>query len=93
MAAFADCDNRTLLASNNPALLVFSRTDAQSTRTQVLVVANFSVDTQVMPVNGLRALGFFLRDGMLDLCTGERVIVENEAVRLPPLTSVWLVDA
>ncbi|MBT9569276.1 MAG: alpha-amylase [Thiobacillus sp.] len=93
VSAFADCDNRTLLASNNPALLVFSRTDAQSTRAQVLVVANFSVSPQTLLVNGLRALGFFLRDGMLDLCTGERMVVENEAVLLPPLTSVWLVDA
>lgn len=90
--AFADCDNRTLLECDNSALLVFSRTDAQSTRTQVLVVANFNPAAQVLPVNGLRAYGFFLRDGMTDLCTGERLIVDNEAVQVPPLTCLWLVD-
>ena len=93
VSAFADFDNRTLLDTNNPNLLVFSRADSQSERTQVLVVANFNVAPQVLLINGLRAQGFFRRGGMKDLCSGERMVVEDEAVVLPPLTCCWLVDA
>lgn len=92
-SAFADCDNRTLLESNNPALLVFSRADAQSARSQVLVVANFNPAIQELSVPALRGHGFFLRDSMLDLCTGARMNVENETLRVPSLTCLWLVDA
>lgn len=91
--AFADFDNRTLLTSDNPHLLVFSRAEAQSARTQVLVVANFNVAPQSLTVTGLRPHGFFLRDSMVDLCSGERLTVGNEAVVIPPLSACWLVDA
>ena len=91
--AFADFDNRTLLTSDNPHLLVFSRAEAQMARTQVLVVANFNVAPQSLTVTALRSHGFFLRDSMVDLCTGERLAVDNEAVVIPPLSACWLVDA
>ena len=41
--AFADFDNRQLLAVDNPHLLVFSRNDPQNSRNRVLVIGNFSI--------------------------------------------------
>lgn len=90
--AFADFDNRQLLAVDNPNLLLFSRTDPNNSRNRVLVVGNFNVAPQALPVDALRSHGFFLTDGMKDLCTGERFEVENDAVVLHPLSCHWLVD-
>lgn len=93
IAAFADFDNRTLLESDNPHLLVFSRADPQAPRSQVLVVANFNIAPENLRVTGLRPHGFFLRDSMLDLVTGERLAVVDEMAVVPPLTCCWLVEA
>ncbi len=90
--AFADFDNRQLLAVDNPNLLIFSRTDTLNNRNKVLVIANFSVDAQVLPVDEMQSCGFFLLDGMKDLCSGTRVLVENNAVTFPPLSCYWLTD-
>jgi amylosucrase len=90
--AFADFDNRQLLAVDNSNLLVFSRTDPQNSRNRVLVIGNFSTEAQVLPVAALRAYGFFQPDGMRDICTGERFQLENDAVVLPPLSCCWLMD-
>ena len=48
VSALADFDNRTLLVTNNPSLLV-------------LVVENFNIAPQALPIDGLRAQGFFRR--------------------------------
>jgi amylosucrase len=90
--AFADFDNRQLLAVGNPNLLVFSRCDPQQSRNRVLVIVNFNSEPQTIAVEVLRAHGFFQPDVMLDICTGIRVEVENEALVLPALSCQWLTD-
>ncbi len=90
--AFADFDNRQMLAVDNPNLMVFSRTDPNNSRSRVLVLANFSVEPQVLQVDGLRSYGFFQPDGMKDLCSGTRVLVENDTVNIPQLSCYWLTD-
>jgi amylosucrase len=90
--AFADFDNRQLLTVDNPNLLVFSRSDPQNSRNKVLVVGNFNVETQALPVGALRVHGFFMQDGMKDICSGARIAVENDTIVLPPLTCYWLAD-
>ncbi len=92
ITAFADFDNRQLLAVDNLNLLLFSRTDPRNNRNRVLVMGNFSVAEQELPVGALRAQGFFQREGMKDLCSGERILVENNAIVLPPLSCNWLTD-
>ncbi|MFH0785943.1 MAG: alpha-amylase family protein, partial [Pseudomonadota bacterium] len=72
-AAFADFDNRQLLSVDNPNLLVFFHSDLQNNRNKVLVVANFNVEPQILPIEVLRSSGFFQMDGMKDLCSGERL--------------------
>ncbi len=90
--AFADFDNRQLFAVENPNLLVYSRTDPQNSANRVLVVANFNVEPQHLLVGELKPHGFFLHDGMKDLCSGTLVPEENDAVTIPPLTCYWLTD-
>jgi amylosucrase len=90
--AFADFDNRQSLMLDAPHLLVFSRTDPQNSRNKVLVIGNFSVETQALSVDALRAHGFFQKDGMKDLCSGARIEVDDETVVLPPLSCHWLTD-
>ena len=90
--AFADFDNRQLLNVDSPALLVFSRSDAMNSRNRVLVIGNFSLEAQALPVAALAAHGFFLQGGMKDLCSGTRIEAADAAVALPPLSCYWLVD-
>ncbi len=92
ITAFADFDNRQLLTLDNPHLLVFSRSDPQNSRNRVLVIGNFNGAAQTLPVDALRAHGFFLPEGMKDICSGERVEAENEALVVPPLSCYWLTD-
>lgn len=90
--AFADFDNRQLLAVDNPNLLVFVRSDPQNSRSRVLVAANFNMEAQVLAVEPLRAHGFFQLDGMKDLYSGEHVAAESEGIPISPLSFYWLVD-
>ena len=89
---FADLDNRQLLATDNPNLLVFSRTDTQNSRNRVLVAGNFNVAAQALHIGTLRPHGFFQQDAMKDLCSGTRVVEENDAVSSPQLSFYWLTD-
>lgn len=90
--AFADFDNRQLLAVGNPNLLVFSRTDPKNIRNRVLVIGNFNVKAQTLPLAALTPHGFFLQESMKDLCSGGRIEVENNEFALPPLSFYWLTD-
>ncbi|MGV8991095.1 MAG: alpha-amylase family glycosyl hydrolase [Thiobacillus sp.] len=90
--AFADFDNRQLLTVDNPNLLVFSRTDPKNSRNRVLVIGNFNVEAQTLPLAALTPHGFFLQESMKDLCSGGRIEVENDAIILPPLSFYWLTD-
>ena len=90
--AFADFDNRQLIATDNPNLLIFSRIDPQNSGNRVLVVANFNVEPQTLQTAELKPHGFFQPDGMKDLCSGAPVQPENDTVVIQPLTSYWLTD-
>jgi len=93
--AFADFDNRQLLSVDNPNLLVFLRTDihhAHNGRSRVLVVSNFNTAAQRLQLGALRPHGLFQQVAMRELCSGERIMVEDDAVMVPPLTCCWLID-
>lgn len=90
--AFADVDNRRLLAVDNRHLLVFLRTDMHNVRNRVLVVSNFHTDAQRLPLGTLRPYGLFQKNTMRELCSGACYTVENEAVMIPALACCWLID-
>ncbi len=92
IVAFADTDNRQLLAVDNPKLLVFSRTDPQNRFNTVLVVANFNNVSQILSVDMLKSNGFFHQGSMKDICGGTRIPVENDTIQVPPFTCYWLTD-
>jgi amylosucrase len=90
--AFADFDNRHLLLIENPNLLAFYRTDPENCRSRVLVISNFNVQAQPLPVDALTPHGFFTNESMTDLCTGERVPMEDGQLLIPALSFYWLKD-
>lgn len=90
--AFADFDNRQIIAVENTNLLVFARTDPDNCRRRVLVACNFNVEPQAMTVGEVSAHGFFQYGGMKDLCSGQTVREEDGLVTIPPLSFFWLED-
>jgi hypothetical protein len=57
-----------------------------------LVIANFNLKPQTLPIGELRPHGFFQHEGMKDLCSGTLVPAEHDVIVIPPLTSYWLAD-
>jgi len=92
LSAFADFDNRQLIAVENPNLLVFIRSDPQNPRNRVLVIANFNVEAQALTLDALQPYGFFLQNAMRELCSGRAIAVGNGAVSVPALSCCWLAD-
>lgn len=88
--AFADFDNREVLATGNPNLLALLRNARPHAR--VLVIANFNDRPQTLDVAPLRARGLFQQDSMLDLCSGTRVALDGGMLAIPPLSFYWLTD-
>jgi amylosucrase len=58
----------------------------------VLIICNFNVETQALPIDTLEPHGFFNHGGMKDLCTGENVPVEDGQIFIPALSFYWLRD-
>ncbi len=88
--AFADFDNRRVLATDNPNLLVLCRNAGSNAR--VLAVSNFNDQPQVLDVSALRSHDLFRQGGMQDLCTGNRVALDDGRLAIPPLSFYWLAD-
>lgn len=88
--AFADFDNREVLATGNPNLLALFRNARPHAR--VLVIANFNDRPQTLDVAPLRTRGLFQQDSMLDLCSGTRVALGGGMLAIPPLSFYWLTD-
>ncbi len=89
---FSDFDNREWLQIDNDNLLIFSRSDTQHTDNRVLVIANFNTETQSIPVDVLQSYGFFQKSSMKNIHTGTSILVENNAIILPPLSFYWLTE-
>jgi amylosucrase len=92
LPTFADFDNRHLLSVGNPNLLVFFRTDPENCRSRVLVINNFNVEPQPLPIEALTPHGFFTHGGMTDLYSGGHVTLEDGQISIPALSFFWLKD-
>ncbi len=91
ISAFADLNNRDLVAIENPHLFAFSRYVQTGMHPKVVVVANFDVHPQQVPLAAFRQKGLLKEEStLLDLCTGQAVQVEEEALIVPKLTAYWL---
>jgi len=88
--AFADLDNRELIDVENPHLFVFSRFDYRNSLSKVLVVGNFDLTAQPLPLEPLRRGGFFQVESVKDLYSGETFSAIGDSLSVPPLTFYWL---
>lgn len=92
LTAFADVDNRQFIVVDNTNLLLYSRTDPLNIHNRVLVIGNFNVEKQLLPLSALRPFGFFQLGAMKNVCSGVRVDIENDELVIPELSALWLVD-
>ncbi|QVL46477.1 MAG: alpha-amylase [Methylophilaceae bacterium] len=88
--AFADKNNRELIATNNPHLLVYARFNYASASTRVLVVCNFSDVEQGLEVSPLKENGFLKYAVAKNMATGDILTINNDALIIPPLSFYWL---
>jgi amylosucrase len=89
-SAFADRNNRQLLALDNTHLFAFSRFDQSLNNSRVLVIANFDTEPQSLALEPLRRLGFFQYDTVKDLYSGASLTISDHSLVIPPLGFYWL---
>jgi amylosucrase len=88
--SFADKNNRELLATSNPHLLVFARFNHPFGSARVLVVCNFSDVDQMLDINPLKEKGFFKYGSVKDFASSETLTIENALLSIPALSFYWL---
>ncbi|MBW9257139.1 MAG: alpha-amylase [Candidatus Thiodiazotropha sp. (ex. Lucinisca nassula)] len=90
--AFADFNNRELLAVDNPHLFVFWRSDPFMPLGSVLVVCNFDSSPQYMELSALGNRGMFEYGNLKDLYSGESPRLFKQQLVIPPHQFYWLTD-
>ncbi|MBV2091927.1 MAG: alpha-amylase [Candidatus Thiodiazotropha sp. (ex Ctena orbiculata)] len=90
--AFADFNNRELLAVDNPHLFVFWRSDPFMPLGSVLVVCNFDSSPQYMELSALGNRGMFEYGNLKDLYSGESPRLFKQQLVIPPYQFYWLTD-
>lgn len=90
--AFADFNNRELLAVDNEHLFVFFRNSLQGTGETVLVVANFDAKPQHLDLANLGNRGQFLYGQLKDFASGETPALFKDQLVIPPYRFYWLTD-
>ena len=88
--AFADFNNRELIATGNPHLFVFMRSDPFGSGERVLVVANFDESPQSLDLGDIGNRINFGHGQLRDLCTGEAPSLFNDQLVVPPFHFYWL---
>ena len=91
--AFADFNNRKLIATGNPHLFAFMRSNPFETGDDVLVVANFDGSPQSLTLSDLGPRGQFDFARLRDLCTGEAPALFKDQLVVPPYRFYWLKNA
>ena len=91
--AFADFNNRELIAVDNPHLFVFSRFNPAQTANHVLVVANFDARPQHLDMSHPRIKSMFPLGQVRDLYSGETPSMFKDQLVIPPYHFYWLSDS
>jgi len=92
ISAFADFDNRQIISTDNHHLLVFSRTDTEDSNYKVLIIANFNEKPEPLKIEDLMQHGFFQKNKMQDLCTGDYLTSKSSSIIIQPLSYYWLTE-
>jgi len=90
LSAFADHNNRELIAVDNPHLFVFSRFDVINKYSRVLVICNFDANPQKLKIHELRAKGFLPYETVKDLYSGDVLDLAEDTLDIPSLGFYWL---
>jgi amylosucrase len=91
IAAFADLNNRELIDMVNPHLFAFHRYVQTGMNPKVVVIANFDVHPQRAALHLFKQKNLQKAEGtLIDLCSGQAVQIEDDAIILPKLTAYWL---
>ena len=88
--AFADFNNRELIAVENPHLFVFSRFNLTRTTGGVLVVTNFDARPQYLDLNHSHIKSVLSYGHLKDLVSGERPVIVKDKLVIPPFRFYWL---
>lgn len=91
ISAFADLNNRELITLENPHVFAFRRYVQTGMHSNVLVIANFDAHAQRLELPVFRQKGFLkTEETLIDLCSGQTVQIEEDALIIPKLTAYWL---
>ncbi len=88
--AFADFNNRELIATNNPHLFAFIRGNPFESGDHVLVVGNFDASPQSLTLSDLGNRGQFEFSRLRDLYSGEEPSMFKDQLVIPPFRFYWL---
>ncbi|MCJ7630018.1 MAG: alpha-amylase family glycosyl hydrolase, partial [Longimicrobiales bacterium] len=92
LPAFADFNNRELIATSNPHLFAFWRTDPEYGDGAILVVANFDGEAQHLELSDLGNRGMFGHGDGVDLLSGEVPARVEDQLMIPAHGFYWLTD-
>jgi len=90
IAAFADLNNRELIALDNPHLFAFYRYVQTGMHSKVVVIANFNTTPQHAPLPPFRQKGLFKAPVLTELYSGKTLTTDQHGIEIPPLTAYWL---
>jgi amylosucrase len=88
--AFADFNNRELIATGNPHLFAFMRSNTSEAGDEVLVVANFDSSPQSLTLSDLGNRGQFKFGRLRDLNSGVAPSLFKDQLVIPPFRFYWL---
>jgi amylosucrase len=88
--AFADHNNRELLAIDNPHVFAYSRFSLVDTKARILVLCNFDIQPQIIDVTSLQKKGFLMQDTVKDAFSGEMIAIDQAHIEIPALGFYWL---
>jgi amylosucrase len=75
----------------NPHLFAFHRYVQTGMNPKVVVIANFDVHPQRAALHLFKQKNLQKAEGtLIDLCSGQTVQIEDDAIILPKLTAYWL---
>jgi len=90
ISAFADLNNRELIALDNPHLFAFHRYVQTGMHSKVVVIANFNTTPQHAPLPPFRQKGLFKAPVLTELYSGKTLTTDQHGIEIPPLTAYWL---
>jgi len=90
ISAFADLNNRALIALENPHVIAFSREVATGMHARVLVIANFDVQAHCIPTQAFQQKGWLTQPMGTDLCSNQSIPLTPAGIVIPKLTAYWL---